>query len=93
MPKERFKMNATICGPSAGFARLIPLAMWALSSACAPKTPPVLISDPAVRCAALRGAGPGGEIQWRIGDTDATRTQNRVLEERRRRACGEGAAP
>ena len=86
-------MNAMIYRPSAGSARLIPLAMWALSSACAPKTPPVLIADPAARCAALRGAGPGGEIQWRIGDTDATRVQNRVLEERRRRACGEETAP
>jgi len=85
-------MNATTCTPSAGSVRLIPLAILLLSSACAPKTPPVLIADPAARCAALRGAGPEGQIQWRLGDTDATRTQNRVLEDRRRRACG-GAAP
>jgi len=85
-------MNATIYRPSAGSARLTLLAILLLSSACAPKTPPVLIADPAVRCAALRGAGSDGEIQWRIGDTDATRTQNRVLEERRRRACGTGGA-
>lgn len=85
-------MNGTIYRPSAGCVRLIPLAILLLSSACAPKTPPVLIADPAVRCAALRGAGPNGEIQWRIGDTDATRVKNRVLEERRRRACVDSEA-
>ena len=86
-------MTKLIPLPSAPYAPLIPLAILAPLSACAPKTPPVLIADPAARCAALRGAGPRGEIQWRIGDTDATRVQNRVLEERRRRACGEESAP
>jgi len=82
-------MNATISLPSVVSARLIPLAILSLLSACAPKTPPVLIADPATRCAALRGAGPEGQIQWRLGDTPQTRIQNRVLEERRRRACGQ----